>query len=289
MDQLLYCVLRTPPKVSIVLPCSAQTSHLTSAADCTSRSPCSMPTSRTSLPRSRTAQTQTPTAWWAPGQWLYVPEGRPPQLCCAHDTDAYCTVEERGLLKCAHQSLASTPNYVACHAPLQAALFSLAGSGFAQRGASGAFSDINSASCNNFVWLRSGSAADADAEDPRLAASCFLKGPGHTVVSRLACLGCQRNSLQLGRTPPCSVRSQPCAVKIGRECWIALNVGGAGLMLHIAHAGRPRQRESRRPPRLRPRECDGALRLSRHCHRPWHHIALHFDGGAEVLETCHCE
>ena len=71
--------------------------------------------------------------------------------------------------------------------PLQTALFSLEGTGFAQRGASGAFSDVNSASCNNFVWLRNGSAADA--EDPRLAASCFLKGPGRTVVSGLRRFG----------------------------------------------------------------------------------------------------
>jgi hypothetical protein len=49
-----------------------------------------------------------------------------------------------------------------------------------QRGSSDAFSDVSSASCNNFVWLRNGRAADAD--DPRLAASCFLKGPGRTVV-----------------------------------------------------------------------------------------------------------
>ena len=66
---------------------------------------------------------------------------------------------------------------------MQAALSSLEGSGFAQRGASGAFCDVNSASCNNFVWLRTGGAADA--EDPHLAASCFLDGPGRTVVSRL--------------------------------------------------------------------------------------------------------
>jgi hypothetical protein len=66
-------------------------------------------------------------------------------------------------------------------------LFSLEGSGFAQLGASGAFSDANSASCSNFVWLRSSGAADA--EYPRLAASCFLKGPGRTVVSRLRRFG----------------------------------------------------------------------------------------------------
>ena len=45
-----------------------------------------------------------------------------------------------------------------------AALFSLEGGGFAQRGASGAFSDVNSASCSNFVWLRTGGAADS--QDP---------------------------------------------------------------------------------------------------------------------------
>lgn len=48
--------------------------------------------------------------------------------------------------------------------PMLAALFSLEGGGFAQRGASGAFSDVNSASCSNFVWLRTGGAADS--QDP---------------------------------------------------------------------------------------------------------------------------
>lgn len=128
-----------------------------------------------------------PTSYGVVGsRFLCLVQIKPPQIRCEHGTDAHSAAEPRPL-EGSNQPLASILDWPPAipHSPLQAALFSLEGSGLAQRSASGAFSNVNSASCSNFVWLRSGSAADADAEDPRLATSCFLKGPGRTVVSRL--------------------------------------------------------------------------------------------------------
>lgn len=73
--------------------------------------------------------------------------------------------------------------YAAHLACMQAALFRLDGSNLTQVApADGEFSDVKSASCNNFVWLRNDTSPAAAAPPITLAASCALNGPGaHTV------------------------------------------------------------------------------------------------------------
>lgn len=70
---------------------------------------------------------------------------------------------------------------------VQAALFRLDSAQLSQPlTVQGEFSDVNSASCNNFVWLRN-SSQPAFTGPFKLAASCNLKGPPPPItVSRLS-------------------------------------------------------------------------------------------------------
>lgn len=118
---------------------------------------------------------------------------RSAQCAFAHPADAVAlrnkaSIEQNGQASCVASACCGAER-CCCEANnikrlpasfLQAALFRLDGSNLTQQTVQGEFSDVNSASCNNFVWLRNGS--QVDAANARLAASCFLKGPGRTVV-----------------------------------------------------------------------------------------------------------
>ena len=75
---------------------------------------------------------------------------------------------------------------------LQAVILSMEDGYLQQHSSINAFTERYVTFCNNFVWLRNGSAADAN--DPRLAASCipmpYPAGRGYPQVASDGCMSC---------------------------------------------------------------------------------------------------